>query len=321
MTIGTNPRYLEELRTGGGYGDAQDGGTDFEKNGDILTDGNITLKGILSVGSTPQILTDSNGNIDGSKVQAGTVDAAKMDASDDYTMNGLTLSGNELSVDAVGHYFESALTSGNVNKIVCSIDIGSASNFGGVALNIRVSGKTFNTSDLGMKQAYVAITKDGTPNYFAEISSFGPGNSNVSLSLRDMGSNVYEVWLVGGGTLYVSAEYAVLSGADPDFSVFGNTATGGTAVTEALPYDFGHDVLISGDLSVDGGDIAAGTSGGTRGVVTAWDGSGGNAPGCLKLQSPNGTTWHVFVEDDGTLKVNSALPTQNSDGSVVGTQT
>lgn len=38
--IGASPRYLEELRIGGGYGDS---GTDLEGDGDILTDGDVTL--------------------------------------------------------------------------------------------------------------------------------------------------------------------------------------------------------------------------------------------------------------------------------------
>jgi len=76
----------------------------------------------------------------------------------------------------------------------------------------------------------------------------------------------------------------------------------------------------AGDITSQTGQIAAGADSATRGVVTAWDGSGGNAPGCLKLCSPNGTAWYLFVEDDGTLKVHGALPTQNSDGTVVGTQ-
>ena len=41
MALGTNPRYLEELRIGGGYGDAADGGADFEKDGDVVTDGSV----------------------------------------------------------------------------------------------------------------------------------------------------------------------------------------------------------------------------------------------------------------------------------------
>ena len=40
LAIGASPRYLEELRIGGGYGNS---GADFEGDGDILTNGNITL--------------------------------------------------------------------------------------------------------------------------------------------------------------------------------------------------------------------------------------------------------------------------------------
>jgi len=40
--IGANPRYLEELRIGGGYGDPVDGGADFEQDGDIRTNGEVT---------------------------------------------------------------------------------------------------------------------------------------------------------------------------------------------------------------------------------------------------------------------------------------
>jgi len=42
LGIGANPRYLEELRIGGGYGETVDGGADLEKNGDIHTDGDVT---------------------------------------------------------------------------------------------------------------------------------------------------------------------------------------------------------------------------------------------------------------------------------------
>lgn len=84
---------------------------------------------------------------------------------------------------------------------------------------------------------------------------------------------------------------------------------------------YGVDGDFTGDGTFAGGDVVAGTDGGTRGVVTAWDGSGGSAPGCLKLASPNGTVWYLFAEDDGTLKIHSALPTLNADGTEIGTQT
>lgn len=42
LGIGANPRYLEELRIGGGFNEPVDGGADLEKNGDIHTNGAVT---------------------------------------------------------------------------------------------------------------------------------------------------------------------------------------------------------------------------------------------------------------------------------------
>ncbi len=106
MAIGSSPRYLEELAIGGGFGEAVDGGADFEKNGDISTDGSVTLKGVLSVGATPHVLTNAAGLIDGAKLQDATVDTAaltddsvtpsKLDESGDFVMNTLELGANTI---------------------------------------------------------------------------------------------------------------------------------------------------------------------------------------------------------------------------------
>ena len=44
-------------------------------------------------------------------------------------------------------------------------------------------------------------------------------------------------------------------------------------------------------------------------------------PAYISMQSDNGTVWYLFIEDDGTLKVHSGVPTANTDGVVVGSQT
>lgn len=41
LAIGSSPRYLEELRIGGGYGESEDGGADLDKQGNISTDGDV----------------------------------------------------------------------------------------------------------------------------------------------------------------------------------------------------------------------------------------------------------------------------------------
>jgi len=66
--------------------------------------------------------------------------------------------------------------------------------------------------------------------------------------------------------------------------------------------------------------IDIGTDGVDRGVLTLWDGAGENTPGYIKIGSPDGTIWYLFVEDDGTIKVHNAAPTQIADGSAVGDQ-
>lgn len=49
-TIGTHPRYVEELRVGGGYGSAPDGGADVDRAGNAAFDGDVTVGGALEAG-------------------------------------------------------------------------------------------------------------------------------------------------------------------------------------------------------------------------------------------------------------------------------
>jgi len=100
-----------------------------------------------------------------------------------------------------------------------------------------------------------------------------------------------------------------------------------TSLWNGYTDDTGYDKSsVMGSLQLLGllqGDGAAsfGVDGSKQGLLTLWDGSGGDKPGYIKIHSPNGTAWYLFVEDDGTLKIHNAVPTQNSDGTVVGTQT
>lgn len=77
------PRYLEELRVGGGYGD-DDGGLDIEANGALSTDGgllaegNLTMRGRLSAGTAGHVLTTEEGLVDGGKLVDDSVTDAKV---------------------------------------------------------------------------------------------------------------------------------------------------------------------------------------------------------------------------------------------------
>lgn len=88
---------------------------------------------------------------------------------------------------------------------------------------------------------------------------------------------------------------------------------------------FTGDEYITGNLEVGGSiraeNLTSGVDGKDQGILILWDGSGGNQPAYIQIASPDGTVWYLFVEDDGTLKIHTAVPTQNSDGSAIGDQT
>lgn len=50
LGMGALPRYLEELRIGGGYGSAPDGGIDLDAQGNLALDGNLTVDGDAFLG-------------------------------------------------------------------------------------------------------------------------------------------------------------------------------------------------------------------------------------------------------------------------------
>jgi len=77
---------------------------------------------------------------------------------------------------------------------------------------------------------------------------------------------------------------------------------------------------IEGVLGVDLADIDCGTDGSDRGHITLWDGSGGHAAGYIKIHSEDGTAYYLFVEDDMTLKIHTGVPSADTDGTVVGSQ-
>jgi hypothetical protein len=73
-------------------------------------------------------------------------------------------------------------------------------------------------------------------------------------------------------------------------------------------------------VNIAPGNLTLGTSGSTRGAITAYHGAAGNTPGYLVTYSPNGTPWYWFVEDDGTCRIAAAPPTSNGDGYIIGLQ-
>jgi len=91
----------------------------------------------------------------------------------------------------------------------------------------------------------------------------------------------------------------------------------GSEQTSLLRVDADGDATSSGDYLASGGAITAGADGSERGILTTWDGSGGNTPGTWLTHSPDGTAYYLFVTDTGGLRYHTSLPTSNSDGTAV----
>jgi len=102
-----------------------------------------------------------------------------------------------------------------------------------------------------------------------------------------------------------------------DYLYYSATYPANVSINNDQIYGSGGSLIM---LGMDTINVNIGVDGVTRGTLTLWDGASGNTPGYIKIHSPNGTSWYLFVEDDGTVKVHNAVPAANTDGSAVGGQ-
>ena len=91
-SIGPSPRYLEELRIGGGYGSAPDGGVDLDKAGNIAADGDLTIKGNVDVRGGS--LQNSTGNVTIDAVNASADSTIYLKNSDATYKANVDIEGN-----------------------------------------------------------------------------------------------------------------------------------------------------------------------------------------------------------------------------------
>jgi hypothetical protein len=352
LAVGPAPRYLEQLRIGGGYGSAPDGGADFEANGDILTDGNVTVKGTITSGGFNDstlagywpLNEGSGGTVRdiGPGENAGTITAGSGGWSDDspfrhaYNFNGSSINcgvGSEL--DTRGPQTLTAWIK--------------PSGWGGFGTGTIVS-----KSDSSSRLDAFWVNQENSCLWFRRRFSGGVGYGGWRSAANSVQLNRWQ---------FVAVTYDHSSASnDPVFYVNGRlVSTVEESTPSGLPLSHPTEPLLLGNtkisiygflgriaevrfykrmlspdeiaglyraasespvfqsLSCAGGNLDVGTSTTARGVVTLNQG-GTNAPGCIRLLSPAGTGWYLFVEDDGTLKLHNALPTLNTDGTVVGTQ-
>lgn len=226
LGIGTSPRYIEELRVGGGFGDTVDGGSDFERDGDVSTDGSICVAGGVTGGpdgslalgadtsATLQIDADNDGSETFGLLNGTGTEVAGIDETGDVQIDGdITVSGNTIR-SSTG---SSAISLSGPNAIVNGTgSIGDNHGVAGEAINLRVINPSYDPA------AIVGIhlqTQLGGTNWMSKITTGRSGTWGSFLKLyTDTNSN-------GGG-------YA-----------------------EALKLDHLQNCVLGGDVTVSGNDI------------------------------------------------------------------
>ncbi len=193
----------------------------------------------------------------------------------------------------------------------------------------------FNDKDSSVE--YDVKITDGTKNIWI--------NANVQAQISRLHIidelRVYNHMYIEGGdlTMNVSDEIKMKGQTDTTARATLWTTTGDHVY---LSNDHGGSLILAtctvagagndtGRLTISGGadratavfedtTIIGGANGTDQGILKLWDGAGGVLPAYIWLHSPDGSAWYLFVEDDGTVKVHNAAPTQNSDGSAIGGQ-
>jgi hypothetical protein len=272
LALGPAPRYLEELRIGGGFGDPTDGGADFARDGAIDTDGPLQTRADLAVGA----------------FDSGVDHALTLRVPDARTAALYLYEADSAHGGAV--WFDGALNrlrfgTRNGAGLVPAIDIARGS--ADVTLQGRLSTASRISAADGLALGASALGVGGALGIKAPL--YTGANTGLRIAHNASGST-------DNGLVIQS------NGAD----VLRVTNSGAATVV--------------GDLSVAGGDIDAGQAGVVRGTCALPHGPNGNQPGYLKLTSRAGTAWHLFVEDDGTLRICNVVPANNTDGMVVGLQ-
>jgi len=347
LAIGSHPRYLEELRIGGGYGDAADGGADFDNSGNIAADGSVKATGGFEAGKDSTVRgvvtawDGAGGNAPGAlKLGSTNGTVGYLFMSNDRS--GLRLHSSLPISDTDGEWLKAKTVTdlssppaigattpntikGTTGQFTGVLTAGSASNA------IRIGPSCDLTTPPGIGGTTPAAGKFTTLEAATPIT-LNPGSAAAALILDawDAGSIEIRSGTTTPLALIISRNSGFLitnTGATKvQFDGSGNiiaqgylTTVGGVHVGGTSDPGTGN-LVVAGDATLEGGDLVAGTAGTTRGTVTICRGAGTTTPGVLKLVSPNGTTHYFFAEDDGTLKVHNALPSSNSNGIEVGSQ-
>lgn len=193
---------------------------------------------------------------------------------------------------------------------------------------LRVANLVVSSSD-DDGEAGAAIDGSGDARFAGGVGMAG------DLVLEGGGRRITEA--VGAGAAFFTINADPEDGSsDADIRLFRHVDTSGDVWFRVMKGDGSSDDTFSVEgktgkitaaglatlatLVVSAGLCRAGVAGSARGYFEAENGGGGNTPGYVRLRSRDGTPWHLFVEDDGTVRVHSLVPANDSDGVIVGGQ-
>jgi len=270
--IGSNPRYIEELCVGGGYGDSVNGGADFEKDGQINTDGGVDIGtgklykiGGVQINSDALSDTASIGMLDEAETITGDwVNIAHPwddgDVADQLTIDGsaigqttkltyLQVDEDGLDVDPTGDANADLITVGVTGTPKLSwdeagdeFDLNKNLTIGG---DLTVGGgNIINAGTISIDTSAAALCVN---NNFSGLGSFIRSPTNVNLSLFPGATNQI-LGLMASGTSYVQLNRWGGTGGVKAYN-------GGS--TEIWRFDNSGNLQLDGDLAVDGLQIGA----------------------------------------------------------------
>lgn len=323
LAIGSAPRYLEELRIGGGYGEGVDGGADFDKAGNIAADGSVKATGGIEAGKDSSVRglvtawDGAGGNAPGTlKLGSANGNVGYLFLSNDLA--GLRLHSSLPSSDTDGDWLKAK----TVTDLSAPPAIGATTPSTGRFTSVDVTGRARTGGPI--LAGNVSIAPAARLHVYNGSSGF-TGDRNYRIAQGGLFENSDDAILLLQGGANKSTE---LWFGDSDSETAGRVAY--SHATDIMSFyvhgapqltlnQYG-DIGLTGDLLANGGEIIAGLTGEMRGVITACHGTSTNTAGVLKLVAANGSAHYYYAASDGTLRSFAGLPSSDSDGVAVGAQ-
>lgn len=346
LGVGGAPRFIEELCVGGGYGESRDGGADLAADGTVVTDSYVQADGGIR---TPEAELGEGGSLvfggpDGYAVRHNTVgdrlELALPDGSSGYGLeaDGTSVVEGDMDVEGDADFagcaaFGNRAAPASGRAVNIDLEQTGASYAWGLRSIVRPKASADGYGRAHGGEFRVVPDTSSAVNYldfmFGTVAYVAPpaadkSTSNVVVvaasvdrtSADNCGTiencRLFDASMTGSaygsvGDLYGLYVGGMTAGSTSNYAIYTNSGK----------VRLGDNVECTAAGAFQGG-LESGKDGVYRGLVTAWDGSGGNYPGCLRLGSGDGTLWYVFSDNEGQLRVSSSAPVAADAGQPVG---